>query len=293
MKISQYPNVTQLIGADKIIIADGTGNANSHINFSDLSGQLVSQTSPPATSQSGYSPVSAGTSLKWVSSIDPNTIEIRDDFIGGTNTAGQVGQLGWTTTNIVGTPTFGYQASTLYPNQGIYRITSSAVSGVGGSMYTAGSFVQSTNSFNKNSWDSFFVFKLNNTTGIRFRLGFSSAIGNIEDSANAIWLRYDTNPVYNDTGFYYVLRNNSSNNQIPAGKPVDTSWNTLRMWSDSDTGVVKFSLNNTNTGAISKVGMLNGGKFPSMIMVADSTSAVSCDIDYFGYRAIVNRSGLY
>lgn len=239
----------------------------------------------PSSAQSGYIPFSNGNATStWISPVSPKWSMLRDDFIGGTNADGQVGELGWRRITLAGTPTFAYVSPTENSHHGIVSLAAPATLNQGGSFILGGSNLAPIRDLNSAGWDSYFTFKLL-TTGIpmKFRIGFSNSIGagGAVEATEGIWLRYDTDSAYNDTGYYIASRFSSSNQQSGIGIKPDTDWHTLRIWTN-DTLSVNFALDNisgyvTNTNS-------SVAKFPVINMLGGGGStSPTVYLDYFGF----------
>lgn len=278
---------------------------SSDSNSIDISGILNSgdlRYYPLSSNPSGYQSLQSGipsgyiqfnngnTTASWISPISPNWCILREDFIGGTNSDGQRGELGWRGFSIGGTATFTYVSPTDDYHQGILSLTSSATSNIGGSIALGGAGVAPLRNFNLCGWESYFVFKLM-TTGIpiKLRIGFSKdvAAGGSVETNQGTWLRYDSESPYFDTGYYFVSRFGGGNEQYPVGIKPDTDWHTLRMWSPDNT-YINFQFDTLSGSILNRND--SASKFPVINLMGGggSTSPV-VHVDYFGFMGYCGR----
>jgi hypothetical protein len=282
-------NITNnnIFGGDPNSIS--TGNAD--LRYYPLNSNPSTYQNLQSGIQSGYYQLNNGNATaSWISPISPKWCILRDDFIGGTNADGQVGELGWRRITLAGSPAFAYISPSENNHHGIISLTPPATLNQGGSLILGGSSLAPLRNFDSIGWDSYFAFKLN-VTGIpmKFRLGFSNAIGagGATEASEGTWLRYDTDASYNDTGYYFVSRSSSSNQHTPIGVKPDTEWHTLRMWTNDNVSInysfdnISGLIPNRNTSA---------AKFPVLNMMGGG-GAVSpvAYLDYFGFMGYCGR----
>lgn len=222
--------------------------------------------------------------INYRSYIDPEWIRIREDFVGGGNADQQRGEMGWRQTNIVGTATFGSTASSNHP--GIVSITTPAVSGQGGSVSCAPGGQAPIGNNVTGPWQAYFIFQLSQTGSTNFIAGFANAT---DTPTRGTWVRYNTRPGVADTGFMFETFNSGPDTVVSSDIQADTNWHVVRMWKNytaesvvyfqMDTGAIKSVTQNDNSAA----------RYPVFILKAETGSAVSVNIDYFGYEAALNR----
>ena len=156
--------------------------------------------------------------------VDQKVATINEDFIGGTNTDGQIGALGWRMYSISGTNSSTYILGSV-DNPGQFSFSCGAASGNAGTLSLLGS---SVNPFviGNNHWELRITFKLGQTTATRFRLGLINDQFSV-DAWRGEYLRYDTS--LGDTHFMYVVKDGGAEVAVSSGIPADTNWHTFRM----------------------------------------------------------------
>jgi hypothetical protein len=177
---------------------------------------------------SAFTPVTTTAGLYGAVSdlfLDHTIATLDEDFIGGTNADGEVGQLGWRLFIISGTNSTAYLTGSA-TNPGQFQFACGTSSGNAGCMALAGSSLFAL-SVGSAAWEMRITFKLNQITLTRFRLGLSNDIGTV-DSWRGEYLRYDTSN--GDTNFMFVVRDGGGGETATSsGVSVDTNWHTLRI----------------------------------------------------------------
>ena len=199
---------------------------------------------------SAFTPVTTTAGLYGAVSdlfLDQTIATLDEDFIGGTNGDGQIGQLGWRLYSISGTNSTTYIAGTsAHPGQ--FQFASGASSGNGGVVTLLGSS-QMTFEIGSAAWELRIVFKLNQTTLTRFRLGMSNDQTAI-DGWRGEYLRYDTSN--GDTNFMFVVRDGAGGETATSsGVAADTNWHTLRIRTITPGSYIYGMSMNTSGGAFS------------------------------------------
>ena len=199
---------------------------------------------------SAFTPVTTTAGLYGAVSdlfLDHTIATLDEDFIGGTNTDGMIGQLGWRLYNIAGTSSSVYIAGTsAHPGQ--FQFASGAASGNGGVVTLLGSS-QMVFEIGSAAWELRIAFKLNQTTLTRFRLGMNNDHTTI-DGWRGEYLRYDTSN--GDTNFMFVVRDGGGGETATSsGVAVDTNWHTLRIRTITPGSYVYAMSLSTNGGAFS------------------------------------------
>lgn len=212
---------------------------------------------------------------------DPTNYWQQEEFgVGGASTSGQVGALGWSTTQVVGTTaTFAKQAGTA-PNYGLERITTSTTSTEGGSI-TLGGTALFPNMGTNVGWKATFVFALTQTTATRFRIGFMNSSSTTAPTSG-YWLRYDTSAGFTDAAFKVETCASSTCTVGGTTYTVDTGFHTLRI-SSTVSGTIIFQLDNNATQSLS-TNISNSTMMPGMVIVTDAAAAKSVDFDFFGMK---------
>ena len=213
-----------------------------------------------------------------------DVVLVEDDFLGGTNTSGQVGQNGWNFGAIAGTNTLSQSIVAEANHYGIAKLTTgSAAAGNGIAMWLGNSAITLLN-LDTTIWDMFCVFQLGQTTATRFRAGFHNENASVLGSGGN-FLRYDTNATYADTNFKYECRNLSTSTVVDSGIAADTAWHTLRMRSTG--GTINFSLDGGVESAIST--NIKSNAYPQVWLCTDTTAAKTASIDAYKLALNVSR----
>jgi hypothetical protein len=224
--------------------------------------------------------------------LDPDYIVVRDDFVGGSRSAGlpTVGEIGWITLGIGGGLSAGDNIAGVTNHPGIFRIANDTASdnfGASCSLCYSASFgeigrLQPLNALT--GWRLRYVFRLNSSADVGVRIGLTLD-GNTAEPADGIWLEYDTDE--SDTNFTAVCRASSTETKTSLAVAVNTTWNTIDIFSNT-AGTISFSLNGgtavniaTNVPSISMS--------PWFMVVNRTTSIKTLDMDYFGMLMIVSR----
>jgi hypothetical protein len=227
--------------------------------------------------------------------VAQNIVVLEEDFIGGTNTEGQIGMLGWRQGTISGSGSYAYIAGTLN-NPGQYQTACAAASGNASSLYIGGSalspfvFVDASTPI---QFEVRITFKLNQTTVTRFRIGVMNDYSAVSPGRGE-YLRYDTSS--GDTNFMAVVRDGGAETASSLGVAADTNWHTLRIRNTGTNLEYKMSMN-TNGGAFgNEVTVTNtdsvGGRsrYICGIIGNDATAAAkSFILDAVKLRATVSR----
>lgn len=172
---------------------------------------------------------------------------LREDFIGGSATSGEVGELGWTLVNTSGTATLAAAAPST-GRSGIMALTTPASAGsvaffgLAPSTSTAGIAALSTA-----GWEFICHFKQTSSVNQKLRIGFFSATNALEP-ADGIWMRFDT--ASSDTTYQFVCRASSTQTTADSGVAVNNDWNKLRIRSTTN-GRILFSINDGTESTIS------------------------------------------
>lgn len=131
-----------------------------------------------------------------------------------------------------------------------------------------------------------FVFRLNSTSAVSFRIGFSYDINAIE-AGKGIWLRYDTTGTP-DTNFFFCAKNSGTANDKEAsgtatdsGVAADTNFHTVKIRRVSASSVA-FSLDGGAETTISS-NIPNDGIYvaPFYNVTTRTTAAKTADLDLF------------
>jgi hypothetical protein len=160
------------------------------------------------------------------SQFGPDQASLKDEFPNGNITSGTIGQLGWQVTNIGSAPVVG-RAPALANHPGIVTFATNATPAVnaGGSLTVGASsgsaFV--TGLGNTAGWDSYWVWKLEQTTDTRLAAGFNGDFSTSNPlPANGIYIQYDTHPsvLLSNTTYHFICKI-----QIGSFKTIETVGN--------------------------------------------------------------------
>jgi hypothetical protein len=232
-----------------------------------------------------YSRYDAATA-SWINhpglQLKPSMAWFIDEFpTGGIGTT-VIGQLGWVLGTIGAAPTNTRQDG-IANHPSFIRMTTTATQGQGGSIALS---TASTGIIlglgNTPTWESYFVFRLNQTANTRFRVGFIVDHTSVP-ATRFIGLRYDTATGFTDTNFIFECRDTGANTtSVSSGVAADTNFHTLRMWL-TVSGTVNYSLDGgaTQSNATNCPTVAIG---PAFQLITDTTATVSMDVDFFSFR---------
>ena len=203
--------------------------------------------------------------------LDPlRTLQVIDDFVGGTGATTTVGELGWT---LAGGSTTALAAEARHP--GLLRRDTSTTSGV--VAYTLlRSNVSSAGSFHADDfWDVTFVFRLNQVdANTRLRIGVSGNWSS-ETPVNAAYLEVLTS----DTNWFYVTRTSSVETRTDSGTAANTSWHKIRIRRLS-ASALGFTLDSAAEVSVSSnVPTGTGVTAPGWQIVNTTTASKTVDVD--------------
>jgi hypothetical protein len=224
------------------------------------------------------------------SAPDPTVSFTQEDFIGGRNSDGTIGNFGWRFTAIGTTPII-VGISPVAPQAGVIQLSTAAgaTAGQGGSM-GLDSVITPVGNLASNlvgtvGWQVQWIFKLGQTTATRFRCGLDSLQSALV-GLNGLHLRYDTNASFGDTNFMFESLVGGVATSVDSTIPVDTNWHRVKITSTT-AGTAIFTLydsggvlQSTKTLAIS---FNDASAFGTSLFVAigtDATAQKSVQLDY-------------
>jgi len=229
-----------------------------------------------------------------VPTVDTTVVQLNEEFP-ATNPG--VGTHYWTLRTIGGAPA----ASTLAgvsPHLGITRITTAAIITQGGSLSLQGGAVGTLGILGANAnWDSTWIFRINQNTNIRFRIGYEPGAAAVTQPIDGLWLRFDTSAGFADANWQFCARSAAgAETCFNTAVAADTNWHRVRIRS-GNAGVIYFSLDGGTERCIAVAGCDANGALPAvalapgMIVVSDlAVTARSADVDFWGFVAInLNR----
>ena len=231
-----------------------------------------------------------------VPTVDTRVIELTEEFASsGLVTTGNIGTHSWSIRNIGAAPTLAFQAG-VFPNLGILRVTTPAVIVQGGNLALDSVAPLGILGANGN-WDSSWVFRINQTATIRFRIGYEPAGGTVAQPNDGLWLRFDTSAGFADANWQFCARAAAgAETCFNTGIAPTVAFHTVRIRS-GNAGVIYFSLDGGTERCIAVAGCDANGALPAvalapgMIVVSDlAVTARSADVDFWGFVAInLNR----
>jgi hypothetical protein len=207
--------------------------------------------------------------------VDLNTVWFRDDFVTGSTGGNHFGELRWNFGTIGAVPSI---QGVAYDGQeiGILGLTSSAVSGQGGSVWLGETGSFPAVALNALMFDSVFRFKLLTTSTVSMNVGYNASAVTTLNAPNSFFLRYDTGS--GDVNFMYVV---GANTPVSSGVAVDTNWHTLRVRS-TVAGTIKFSLDGGNETSFSS-GIPTNNVFPFFMVVTQTTATRTVNLGAWAF----------
>jgi len=216
-----------------------TGSAGAMVLFNGAGGTPSSLTLTSATGLPISTGLLAGTTADLVIAVPDLFIQediatIYEDFIGGTNTDGSIGNLGWRIYSTAGTSAQTYISGELN-HPGIFRIASGIVSGNGQQMCLAGSSVMTFGDPTSGALYERTIVRMNAATSVRMRLGFGN--GTSAAATRFFGVRFDT--TQGDTNFMAVAYNadGTENDAVSLGVAADTAWHKFDIERVSNTSI--------------------------------------------------------
>lgn len=218
---------------------------------------------------------------------DPDNIMYWDDFNIGSDLNGDMGLLRWKTVSINGLATFGLFAG-IHPNVGYGNVSTNSDSADGGSIYLSGedtgSFVPFMANLDVNpGWDLIIIFRILQTTDIRFRVGlYGNPISVSPGAMSGMYLRYDTRVNENDTEFKFVTSTSAASKTVSSAGPVDTNFHKLRIRSVIS-GEIRFSFDD-GIEVIHTTNLSNSHVVCLQVITHANLTSRRADIDFFSFK---------
>jgi hypothetical protein len=231
--------------------------------------------------------------------LDARVMNLYDEFVAGT-TSGAIGALNWSAIQLNGTNTV-TMATDAWPNAGILRLTAGSSTPAQGNAIALdlngsnGTNGPLTDLYSNTNWGMMFIFRINSTSNMRFRLGIaqSTAAGGSIDASKFAGIRFDTNTSFGDsTNFIYYAKNGSAATATATGPAVDTNFHTLLIYSTT-AGVVHVQMDGGTDKTFCAAGGGCDGSItwstgfqlqPIVICGTDTASSQTCDVDQFAFK---------
>jgi hypothetical protein len=254
---------------------------------------------PPASLQVGAS-LSLNAGVVEFDPTDPRVVWLRDEFGGGN--AG--GELGWGTGNVGAAPTVGRTAASTWPNLGLVRITTTSTAGQGGVYFLPGSsgdnLLSSAFGASSSAWKIVFVFRLNQQTNVRFRVGAANTLTSAEP-ANAFGVRFDTAGTQcggaSGANFEFIIAQSSGGTAcLDSGVAADGGFHTLtlrrdatlqqKLWFQLDNGAERSACSSgCDMAATPNSAVMY---YPIAEIVTGEAAQKSLDLDFFAFSSMVS-----
>jgi hypothetical protein len=158
--------------------------------------------------------------------LPPDQASLKDEFPNGNLASGTIGQLGWQT-NVIGSAPVVARLAALTNHPGIISFATNATpaANAGGSLSVGFSSTAAfvTGLGNTAGWDSYWVWKLEQTTDTRLAAGFNSDFTtSIPLPIAGIYIQYDTHPgvLLSNTTYHFICKT-----QVGSFKTIETLGN--------------------------------------------------------------------
>lgn len=225
--------------------------------------------------------------------LDSTSSYVWDDFLGGGDqVSGRISNLGWRISVIAGTIPAPVFQNGVYPNIGIEQISTDTATPVAGEglllLIDQDNAGPMGNLGGNTNWEEHWIFRMNSTANIRFRIGlFPAGSGSVEPSSG-IWVRFDTNAGFADTNFRYICRSASTDTNVDSTIAGDTAFHRIRIRSLTS-GNIKFQLYSASGVAQGSEQTISTNvpttnMSPGVCLVSDTTAAKTADLDFFSFR---------
>lgn len=210
---------------------------------------------------SGHAHTGAAGDGTLIGGVDySTTARVQEDFLGGTNTSGSIGELGW----IFAGAATGQAGEAGRP--GIMRITGS--SGTNSYLYLLNGSMLPSDTF-----DVTFLVRLSHTTQILVRLGLFGDVNNPPN--NGVFMEHLTG----DTNWFGVNRASSSQTREDTNQALATSWTKIRIRRVNGSTIgytINASAEVTETLTIPTAAL-----FPALFISTGDGTSKTLDIDFF------------
>ena len=223
--------------------------------------------------------------------LDTTMVFIREDWTSRNDEGSYSGSYTWTVGNIA-TGATGSAIDGVWPNLGLKRMTTAAAAGDGGLLHFTGQ-ANALGALGSNAgWDSVWIFRINQTTATRLRVGFAAETATLTP-VEGFYVRYDTNATYADTEWQLCARTSAGTETCyDTNIAVDTSFHKIRIRSIL-AGKVGFTLDAGTERTICAAGGSCDVSYtitavalqPSLFIGTDTTAAKSADADFFAFKA--------
>jgi hypothetical protein len=160
------------------------------------------------------------------SQLSPDQAWLHDEFPNGNATSGTIGELGWLLNNITSVPVVNRTAAIAnHPGIITFATAAGVVPNAGGSLAVGLSNVNGmiVGLGNTAGWDSYWVWKLEQTTDTRLAVGFNADfLTTTPLPATGIYIQYDTHPssLLTNTTYHFICKT-----QVGSAKTIETQAN--------------------------------------------------------------------
>jgi hypothetical protein len=268
---------TDFVVTNSVIVIGGQLNITNR-----ATGKVASITNGVFTGDGSGLTNLASTSLPLnVWKDDTTQIFLRDEFLGGANTSGQIGEMNWPAVG-----TFRAAKENTFPNVGVYHFVSGAVAGNVAGPYLM--FDTQTGAENwpvaSAGWSNVWIFKLVDTNAVFARIGFAryGAAPSDTNESGGVYLRFRDST--DGTVFKFVCRAAGAGPETVSNSvvAVNNAWHKLSIRS-ATAGTILFSLDGETEISIGS--NVPGPSSSSAVIGTEAVGAKELRIDYFSLRA--------
>ncbi len=214
-----------------------------------------------------------------------STLQLREDFVGGTNTDGQIGNLGWRIFGVTGVTSNSAYIIGEANHPGIFHLSTANSSGANVKFGLVGSTTSPTYSLTSSDIvEQRWIFKLLHTNFNGLWLGYGNGQGS--NDTRFIGLRFNASA--GDTTFKLISFNAGTPNIVDTAVPVDTNWHSFLLFKDPTGG---FRAKIDGGAETNSVGNLLISQYLSPVAGIESYSGASRSVylDFFSHYSTVNR----
>lgn len=236
-------------------------------------------------------PVTAASRALLADPLDPDYIELRDDFIGGGLSINQgnatIGELGWASIALFNLPVVDWIDS-IADHPGIFRIASATATNDGGLITFTGLANSEAGRLPPvvalTGWRLVFIARLSSAANVALQIGLLFDTNGVP-AAHGIYWQFDT--AAGDTLFSAVCRSAGTETKTPSLVAGNTSWNKFEIFCNT-AGTISFSING-GTAINIAANVPTIAMTPVFRVQTRTTASKSLDIDFFGAAFQVSR----